>query len=247
MKKQILAAATLATLGAVATGAQAAILNTGDQLTIANATYTSGYVSGGSFFGMDLNGNSKLTNTELTGMVMGTNGVMIGSTTTPGSYHPGVPLPGDGGTVDGSWFFNGSVGSNWFRNVAPTGGTTAGLNFGGWNVSWSTLSAIPMTGGAWQLQSGPYAPANCAAMGCTGWTFTSGTAQFVWDGVYGHSYQLNYAATVPLGDPSNFGGTQYFLHLTGVVNQAVPVPAAVWLFGSGLLGLVGIARRKKKA
>lgn len=27
----------------------------------------------------------------------------------------------------------------------------------------------------------------------------------------------------------------------------VPVPAAVWLFGSGLLGLVGIARRKKSA
>lgn len=29
------------------------------------------------------------------------------------------------------------------------------------------------------------------------------------------------------------------------VPNAVPVPAAVWLFGSGLLGLVGIARRKK--
>ncbi len=28
---------------------------------------------------------------------------------------------------------------------------------------------------------------------------------------------------------------------------AVPVPAAVWLFGSGLLGLVGVARRKKMA
>jgi len=26
---------------------------------------------------------------------------------------------------------------------------------------------------------------------------------------------------------------------------AVPIPAAVWLFGSGLLGLVGMARRKK--
>lgn len=26
---------------------------------------------------------------------------------------------------------------------------------------------------------------------------------------------------------------------------AVPVPAAVWLFGSGLIGLVGVARRKK--
>ena len=29
--------------------------------------------------------------------------------------------------------------------------------------------------------------------------------------------------------------------------SASPVPAAVWLFGSGLLGLVGVARRKAKA
>jgi len=27
--------------------------------------------------------------------------------------------------------------------------------------------------------------------------------------------------------------------------SAVPVPAAFWLFGSGLIGLVGFARRKK--
>jgi hypothetical protein len=39
------------------------------------------------------------------------------------------------------------------------------------------------------------------------------------------------------------------IHITSIENgpQPVPVPAAVWLFGSGLLGLVGIARRKKKA
>jgi hypothetical protein len=36
------------------------------------------------------------------------------------------------------------------------------------------------------------------------------------------------------------------LNLT-VVPAPVPVPAAVWLFGSGLLGLVGVARRKKRA
>jgi hypothetical protein len=40
-----------------------------------------------------------------------------------------------------------------------------------------------------------------------------------------------------------------FLMETGSIDAsavaAVPVPAAAWLFGSGLLGLVGVARRKK--
>ena len=43
-----------------------------------------------------------------------------------------------------------------------------------------------------------------------------------------------------------------FNTISGVVDSfgsasAVPVPAAIWLFGSGLLGLVGIARRKQAA
>ena len=41
------------------------------------------------------------------------------------------------------------------------------------------------------------------------------------------------------------------IHSDATVNYVpfspVPVPAAVWLFGSGLLGLVGMARRKKSA
>ena len=36
---------------------------------------------------------------------------------------------------------------------------------------------------------------------------------------------------------------QYGIEISQIA--AVPVPAAVWLFGSGLLGLIGIARRKK--
>ena len=35
-------------------------------------------------------------------------------------------------------------------------------------------------------------------------------------------------------------------HITFYNSGVVPVPAAVWLFGSGLLGLVGVARRKRK-
>jgi hypothetical protein len=49
----------------------------------------------------------------------------------------------------------------------------------------------------------------------------------------------------PFGNP---GAAQSVAH-TGLVVfaevQTVPVPAAAWLFGSGLLGLVGMARRKK--
>jgi len=47
---------------------------------------------------------------------------------------------------------------------------------------------------------------------------------------------------------SAFNANGELINLEGTVVQnlsAVPVPAAVWLFGSGLIGLIGIARRKK--
>jgi len=51
----------------------------------------------------------------------------------------------------------------------------------------------------------------------------------------------------PTGATWSFSGespTSYSMTITSTGIPAVPVPAAVWLFGSGLLGLVGIARRK---
>ncbi len=48
-----------------------------------------------------------------------------------------------------------------------------------------------------------------------------------------------------LGPIEALGRAQFYID--GINVSAVPVPAAVWLFGSGLLGLAGIARRNKTA
>ena len=46
-----------------------------------------------------------------------------------------------------------------------------------------------------------------------------------------------------LANPDN----DLLFHMSPERGAVMPVPAAVWLFGSGLLGLIGIARRKKTA
>jgi len=43
------------------------------------------------------------------------------------------------------------------------------------------------------------------------------------------------------------GGETFALNGSGfLLPSSVPIPPSVWLFGSGLLGLVGIARRKRQ-
>ena len=56
----------------------------------------------------------------------------------------------------------------------------------------------------------------------------------------GDAYTLDYSAVIPSG---LFTGVTYSLHLEGNIG-VVPVPAAVWLFGSGLFVLAGFSRRR---
>ena len=67
------------------------------------------------------------------------------------------------------------------------------------------------------------------------------------DGTFG--FILRWSSVISQG--SSFDGSIARWRLEGTATMAsapaVPVPAAVWLFGSGLLGLVGVARRKKSA
>lgn len=73
-----------------------------------------------------------------------------------------------------------------------------------------------------------------AGVPITGSDVTGFTGQLVAAGNMGAEWQ-------------DFEGTQYSerYDLSIVNTSVVPVPASVWLFGSGLIGLIGVARRKK--
>ncbi|MES2369238.1 MAG: PEP-CTERM sorting domain-containing protein [Pseudomonadota bacterium] len=238
-----LAIGSVGIMGAMS--AHAFSLNTGDTLTIntgvpvtsttGNGTASSPFVTTqtnvnpGSWFGMDTDGSGSIQGTEKTALSAAHSpGIVIGAnTSTPGPYGAGTGSVGSAGPIVDSWSFFGSTGTN-FSTVAITGTNTT-INLSGWHVAWNNVSSIDMGGNAW------------------GTGYTSGVANLVWDGIYGHTYKLDYHAAVPSTSPA-FPTVKYALHLEGVVNAAAPVPEAS-TYGMMLagLGLVGFAVRRRKS
>lgn len=235
MKKTTLAIGLGLALGISSVGANAALVN-GSILRIDTPTNGGGLTqpTNGSYFGM-------LTDFGLlyTRLVQGADGgIVLGTSqdTNGNGGHTGVPNGTESGGIDRGWNFFSNTGVHFTSlptNVLSASGNTASVDFSGWRVNWSTISSINMGGGTQVYNGTTYnngtgiATITCAA--------TCGN---------GDTYVLDYAAIVPQGDPSNFGGVSYTLRLTGTIS-AVPIPAAVWLLGSGLIGLVGVARRRK--
>ena len=245
LQKSALVTSISVVIGITSFNAQAVAFQMYDVLTIdAGQVVTDSYgntsVIAGSFFAMDFNDDSKVQGIEGIALTQGTTGFTIGQTTGVGASHGGAPLPGDTGEITAPWDLLANTGSDQLT-IAATGDTTNGLDMSGWTLNWNGSGPIEMGTGAWNVL-------NCAAshLDCAGATFVDGIADVSWSGVYGDSYTLFYSATIQAG---GLNGLSYFLKLTGTVEQglvpAVPVPAAVWLFGSGLLSLVGVARRKK--
>ncbi len=190
----------------------------------------------GSYFSMDADGSGTVADSEKT-VISTYDGVILGSTQLASGSHSlgidGTENPG----IDNPWEFFGNTGMHQTTSdttiLSDDGAGTVTIDFTGWSVAWNGIADIPMGGDTANFA----ADTGIATMTCAV------------DCAIGDTYVLDYAAHVPLGDASGFGGVAYTVYLEGTIAaaSAIPVPAAVWLFGSGLLGLVGVARRKKTA
>jgi hypothetical protein len=228
MNKSLIHTAFALAFGTVAFTAQAATLVNGNVLTITTGNYAYDSdgnpvdVSSGSWFGCDCNANNAISGTEKLTLSQGTTGIVIGVATLPGASHSGDPLPGDTNAIDAPYSFFGNTASD-YTTIGITGGT-AGLDMSNWKMAWNGINTN-MGSGAW------------------GAGYSNGVGNFVWDGVYGHGYTLDFHARVPLGEPTGTGGVGYAWHFEGIV--AVPEASTCGMMLAGL-GLVGIAARRRK-
>ena len=93
------------------------------------------------------------------------------------------------------------------------------------NTAWDTFSTGSATNASGTINGAAYD-------GTTAILVKGGTVGSDWTGFFGAQYFEVWNVSFTNFVPDNGGGE-------------VPVPAAVWLFGSGLMGLVGVARRRK--
>ena len=212
-----------------------------------------GLVVGGTFFSFDIDNNGDIELWERTGMTP-YNGIQLGTAQPASGSHSGSPDGTESPSIDAPWSFFGNTGmhlSNTPVNVLSSTGNMAYLDMSGWGMVWNGIPTVPFGSGSWGSNPEGQAVVTCDV-----------------DCAIGDS--LYYTATVPLGEPSGFGGVRYRLGLdgnaslanqptglaqaaafsdsdpgmvlTGTIAAPVPLPLSLWLFVSGLAGLMGAAR-----
>jgi hypothetical protein len=140
------------------------------------------------------------------------------------------------------------AGSAW---IGPTSGNTADplgdydytytLTFDLTSLDHSTATIT----GEWATDNDAVILLNNVNTGITNIDFLALYPFSISDGYIPGINTLQFVVTNQPGSGSNPTGL-LIANLSGEAS-VVPIPAAVWLFGSGLLGMIGVARRKKTA
>lgn len=155
--------------------------------------------------------------------IINVNGIILG-TIQPHDFSPA------GDSID-QFNFLGAPGMHYTTaptNILSSSANSASIDFSGWSWAFNgAAAAFNLGSGSWGPNPSGVAELNCG-LDCSN----------------GDSFTLAYTATIPDDEPNGYAGYTYELYLTGTVSS-VPVPAAIWLFCSGLLGLAGMARYKK--
>jgi hypothetical protein len=234
-----------------------------------NSTFTFGTLPGGGSQGMTDNGtlvtgsDSGVRGSSMAGdSLAGVLGISVsGGSFSVSSFSVDAIFATAGGTfvqygtITGSGSIDQTSGAMSFTPTLRLGAISAPSVFfdNAWNIDDAVPPCSSVTG--------------CASNGNTTWSsFTTGSSSNA-------SGTINGAAIVAIGDVNGDSVTDYAailvsasavgtqwggfasvpyvetwsVQLLSQPTTVIPIPAAAWLFGSGLLGLAAVARRKKKA
>lgn len=249
MKQTLISAAIFAAVGVSATAQAASITS------MSISDWDGDTIAGGFAFASGVSTTTKYTaffdSTSTVASSYGSNTTSGNGIIPTGEQGSATPtLPNDSFTA--GFTFNGYAFKPNSLNAAGSGLTTNpgnGIVSNAVNNGDSTLSFSDFTwSGIYGTQMFPLSPTGGAFSTNT---LTQGGSCSAAVGSNQACYVLRWEAFIT--PQSGFSGDTVW-QLEGIATLdgnvtlgAVPVPAAVWLFGSGLLGLVGVARRKHSA
>ena len=162
----------------------------------------------GSYFSMDADGSGSVSDSEKT-PISNNYGIFVDGITIQlaAGSHSGTPDGSETYDIDVPWSFFGNTGMHQTTlPVSVTGYDTSGnvtLDFAGWSVAWNGIADIPMGGDPDNFASDTGIATLTCAVDCS----------------LTDTFTLSYAAHVPLGDASGFGGVPYTLYLEGTIGS----------------------------